>query len=45
MNNSIYVSLTGLLAYSNGLTNISSNVTNMNTNGYKKSDLLFQDLV
>lgn len=45
MNNAIYVSLTGLLAYSNGLNNISSNVTNMNTNGYKKSDLLFQDLV
>ena len=45
MNNAIYVSLTGLLSYSNGLNNISSNITNMNTNGFKKSDLLFQDLV
>ncbi len=45
MSNSIYVSLTGLLSFSNGLNNISNNVTNMNTNGYKKSDLLFQDLL
>lgn len=45
MSNSIYVSLTGLLSYSNGLNNISTNVANMNTNGYKKNDLLFQDLV
>lgn len=45
MSNSIYVSLTGLMSFSNGLDNISNNVTNMNTNGYKKSDLLFQDLI
>ena len=45
MSNSIYVSLTGLMSFSNGLNNISNNVTNMNTNGYKKSDLLFQDLI
>lgn len=45
MSSSIYVSLTGLLSFSNGLNNISSNITNMNTNGYKKNDLLFQDLV
>lgn len=45
MINSIYVSLTGLMSFSNGLDNISNNVTNMNTNGYKKSDLLFQDLL
>lgn len=45
MTNSIYSSLTGLKAYSNGLNNISSNVTNMNSNGYKKNELLFTDLV
>lgn len=45
MTSSIYTSLTGLKAYSNGLNNISTNVTNMNSNGYKKNELLFTDLV
>jgi len=45
MANSLYVSLTGLQAYSNGLNSISGNVANMNTTGFKKNDLVFHDLV
>ena len=45
MLSSVYVGLTGLLSYSRGLDVISNNVANMNTPGFKKSDLLFQNLM
>lgn len=41
---SIYTSLTGLLTFSRGLDTISNNVANLNTPGFKRSDLLFRDL-
>ncbi len=40
----IYGGTTGLLTLSKGLDVISNNVANMNTPGYKRSDLLFRDL-
>ena len=44
MLDSIYVGLTGLTGFSNGLRNISNNVANINSPGFKGSDLQFQDL-
>src|SRR5260221_6353189 len=44
MLDSIYVGLTGLTGFSNGLRNISNNVTNINSPGFKGSELQFQDL-
>jgi len=41
---SIYTGMSGLTAFSRGLDVISNNVANLNTPGYKGSDLLFQDL-
>jgi flagellar hook protein FlgE len=41
---SIYIGLTGLNAYSKGLQTVSNNVSNMNTIGYKASDISFSDL-
>ncbi|MEJ1357617.1 MAG: flagellar basal-body rod protein FlgF [Candidatus Sedimenticola sp. (ex Thyasira tokunagai)] len=41
---SVYIGLSGLMTYSKGLDTISNNVANMNTPGYKRSDLLFRDL-
>lgn len=41
---SIYTGMSGLTAYSKGLDVISNNVANLNTPGYKGSDLVFQDL-
>lgn len=40
---SIYISMSGMNSFDKGLGNISSNVANMNTNGYKRSDLSFQN--
>jgi len=40
----IYSGTTGLLTFSKGLDVISNNVANMNTPGFKRSDLLFRDL-
>ena len=40
---SIYTGSSGLLAFSKALDLISNNVANMNTPGYKGSDLLFRD--
>lgn len=40
----IYKGTTGLVAFSKGLDNVSNNVANLNTPGYKKSDTLFRDL-
>lgn len=44
MIDSIYVGMTGLAGFSNGLRVISSNTTNMNTPGFKSSTLHFSDL-
>jgi len=40
----IYTSLSGMLGYSKGLDVISNNVANMNTPGFKGSDVQFEDL-
>ncbi|WP_428243665.1 flagellar basal-body rod protein FlgF [Gynuella sp.] len=42
---SIYKGMVGMMAYSKGLSNISNNVANMNTPGYKRSELHFRELV
>src|SRR6476660_1031496 len=44
MFDSIYVGLTGLLAFSQDLTIIGNNVANLNTPGFKSSQLQFADL-
>lgn len=44
MTNSIYTAMSGLLGYSKGLDVISSNVANLNTPGFKGTELLFRDL-
>ena len=44
MLDSIYIGLTGLTGYSRGLKVISNNVANMNTPGFKASQLQFADL-
>lgn len=44
MLDSIYVGLTGLTSYAKGLNNISNNVANLNTTGFKSSQLQFYDL-
>jgi flagellar hook protein FlgE len=41
---SIYTSLTGLLGFSRGLDVTSNNVANLNTPGFKSSELTFRDL-
>src|SRR5438552_15258756 len=41
---SIYVGMTGLLGYSKGLRVIANNTTNLNTPGFKSSQLQFSDL-
>lgn len=45
MFSSIHTGLTGLIAFSRGLDVISNNVANLNTPGFKRSDLQFQDLL
>jgi len=44
MFSSIYSALTGLIGFSKGLDVISNNVANLNTPGFKSSDLEFSDL-
>jgi flagellar hook protein FlgE len=44
MFDSIYIGLTGLKAFSKDLTVIGNNVANLNTPGFKGSQLLFSDL-
>lgn len=44
MLDSIYIGLTGLTSFSQGLNNVSNNVTNLNTAGYKRGELGFTDL-
>lgn len=41
---SIYIGLSGLTAYSKGLQTVSNNVSNMNTIGYKATNLSFADV-
>lgn len=41
---SIYVGLSGLDAYSRGLKQVSNNVTNLNSQGYKASTVSFRDV-
>lgn len=41
---SIYIGLTGLGAYSDGLKAVSNNVSNLNTTGFKATDISFSDL-
>jgi flagellar hook protein FlgE len=45
MFSSIYTGLTGLLSFSRGLDSLSNNVGNMNTPGFKSSELIFRDLL
>jgi len=44
MLDTIYIGMSGLTSFSKGLSNISSNVANLNTTGFKGSDLQFLDL-
>jgi flagellar hook protein FlgE len=44
MLDSIYIGLTGLTGFSDGLKNISNNVANVNTPGFKGTQLQFEDL-
>lgn len=41
---SIYIGLSGLNAYSQGLKAVSNNVSNLNTSGFKASDISFSDI-
>jgi flagellar hook protein FlgE len=41
---SIYIGLSGLNAYQQGLKTVSNNVSNMNTSGFKASDVSFSDI-
>jgi flagellar hook protein FlgE len=41
---SIYIGLSGLTAYSEGLKAVSNNVSNLNTSGFKASDVTFSDV-
>lgn len=41
---SIYIGLSGLSAYSQGLKTVSNNVSNLNTSGFKSSDVTFADV-
>lgn len=44
MLDSVYIGMSGLTSFSKGLSNISSNVANLNTTGFKGSELQFFDL-
>jgi flagellar hook protein FlgE len=45
MLDAIFIANSGLQAYTKGLNNISGNVSNLNTAGFKRSVLQFQDLL
>jgi len=45
MLDSIYVATSGMISFSNGLKNISNNVANINTPGFKATELEFTDLL
>ncbi len=44
MLSTIYSALSGMLGFSKGLDVISNNIANLNTPGYKGSELAFRDL-
>src|ERR1700754_54580 len=44
MLDSVYIGLTGLIGYSKDLSVIGNNVANVNTTGFKSSQLIFSDL-
>lgn len=44
MLDSLYKSMTGLIGFTSALDNLSNNVANLNTPGYKGNDVLFRDL-
>lgn len=44
MLDTIYIGMSGLTSFSKGLSNISNNVANLNTTGFKSSELEFFDL-
>ena len=44
MLDSVYIGMSGLTSFSKGLSNISSNVANLNTTGFKGTELQFFDL-
>lgn len=41
---SMFIGLSGMQAYSNGLRQISNNITNLNSSGFKATDLNFSDV-
>ncbi len=41
---SMFIGLSGMRAYSDGLRQVSNNITNLNSPGFKASDLVFSDL-
>lgn len=41
---SLYIGLSGMRAYSDGLREVSNNISNLNSSGFKSSDLVFRDL-
>lgn len=41
---SLYIGLSGMRAYSDGLRQVSNNISNLNSSGFKTSDLVFRDL-
>ncbi len=45
MLNALYIAATGLQAEQDNVSTISSNLVNMNTNGFKKTRVMFRDLV
>jgi flagellar basal-body rod protein FlgG len=45
MNNSLYIAATGMQAQQLGLDTIANNLTNLNTPGYKSSNVNFQELM
>jgi flagellar basal-body rod protein FlgG len=45
MNGAFYVGATGLQAQQNGLDIIANNIANVNTDGYKRTEIRFSDLV
>ena len=44
MHNSLWVSKTGMAAQDTKMTAISNNLANVNTNGFKKDRVVFEDL-
>ncbi|MDP3460301.1 MAG: flagellar hook-basal body complex protein [Hyphomonas sp.] len=41
---SMFIGLSGMRAYSDGLRQVSNNITNLNSSGFKASDIVFTDL-